>query len=357
MHAEAFLVTGYPGRAAHLLLDRILGSDPETSVVLLVPASLADRCARSLVRLDSSLRARVTVMEGEASSIDFGLAAEQYAGLARTITRVHHLAVEFSPAADATAAEQLNVGGARELIEFARRCERLRRIVFYSTAMVSGTRTGVVLEDELQAGQRFRCPAELTLARAERMLRHQQGHVPFTVVRPTHIVGDSRTGEVDHLGGIYALIALLVSYPAELPAPLPTLGDAPLHLVPVDYVVEAAYELGQLDAAASRTFHLTEDDPPTAREAFELLAERAGRSLPRRFIPVEVARSMLKFPGVRRLTGNPRAVIDLIAHHVQYDTNNTRRALARSGLSCPRFADYCGLMVAQVQGRLRRPSR
>jgi thioester reductase-like protein len=188
------------------------------------------------------------------------------------------------------------------------------------------------------------------------MLRQQQQRVPFTVVRPTHIVGDSRTGEVDHLGGIYALIALLVTYPPELPAPLPTLGDAPLHLVPVDYVVEAAYELGQLDAALSRTFHLTEDDPPTAREAFELLAERAGRSLPRRFIPVEVARSMLKLPGVRRLTGNPRAVIDLIAHRVPYDTINTRRTLAKSGLSCPRFAAYCGSMVAQVRGRLRRPS-
>lgn len=356
MHDEVFLLTGYPGRAAQLLLDRALRENPEAHATLLVGPQLLARSERAMKRLDPSRLSRISVLEGEASRIDFGLSAGQYADLARRTTRVHHLAVELSPSADAATAEQVNVGGARELIEFARCSERLRRIVFYSTAMVSGTRTGLVLEDELEAGQRFRCPAESTLARAERMLRQQAENVPCTVVRPTHIVGDSRTGEVDHLGGIYALIALLVSYPAELPVPLPSLGDSPLHLVPVDYVVDAAYELGQLDSALSRTFHLTDEQPPSAREAFELLAEQAGRRLPERFIPVEVARGLLKLPGVRRLTGNPRAVIDLVAHAVQYDTRNTRRALERSGLRCPAFADYSDKMVEQVRSRLRPPS-
>jgi hypothetical protein len=157
---------------------------------------------------------------------------------------------------------------------------------------------------------------------------------------------------VERIAGIYSLIALLVSYPAELSVPLPQVGDVPLHLVPVDYVVQAAYELGRLSSALGRTFHLADSEPPSAREAFEKLAECAGRRLPVRYISTDVARGVLKLPGIRRLTGNSRAVLDLIAHAVRYDTSNVQRVLERTGVRCPPFSSYCRAMVSQVRARM-----
>lgn len=349
-------MTGFPGQVAHGLLERILDSEADARIAVLVSPSLSERARQRLDGLEGARRRRVALLEGEPWAIDFGLSALEYRRLAARVTRVHHTATETSPTADETSTERINVGGARELIHFGRVSSGLRRVVLYSTAMVSGTRTGLVLEDELQAGQRFRCPAEHALARAERMLRERSGELPFTVLRPTHIVGDSRTGETERLGGVYSLVTLLLSYPPELPVPLSLArrDDILLHVVPLDFVLDVAYTLGLLDSAIGRTFHLADPNPPTAQRAFELLAQQTGRRWARRLVPAAFARSALDLPGVRRLTGTPRAVLDLIVHAVRYDTSNTQRALARTGIHCPSFESYSGLMVAQVRARTAR---
>ncbi|MBN1611722.1 MAG: SDR family oxidoreductase [Polyangiaceae bacterium] len=353
MQPEHYLLTGFPGQVARGLLERILSSEAEARVVVLTPASCSQRAGKLLGELEAARRQRVTVLEGDAWAIDFGLSALEYRTLLERITRVHHVATETSPTADEASAERINIGGARELIQFGRDSTVLRRIVLHSTAMVSGTRTGLVREDELEAGQRFRCAAEQTLARAERMLHQHAQELPFTVLRPTHIVGDSRTGAIERLGGIYSLVSLLLSYPPEWPVPLSLArrGEVLLHVVPVDFVVEAAHALGRLDCAVGRTFHVADPTPPSAREAFDLLANHTGRRWARRLVPAEVARGALDLPGVRRLTGSPRAVLDLVVHAVRYDTANTERALARTGIHCPPFQSYCTLMVAQVRAR------
>jgi thioester reductase-like protein len=353
---EHYLLTGFPGQVARGVLERILRSESDAQVVLLTPASFSERATKLLSELESARRQRVTLFEGDAWAIDFGLSAREYRTLLARITRVHHVATETSPTADEASAERLNIGGARELIEFGHASTALRRVVFYSTALVSGTRTGLVLEDELEAGQQFRSAAEQTLARAERMLHQHARELPFTILRPTHIVGDSRTGAIERLGGVYSLVSLLLSYPPELPVPLSLArhDEVLLHVVPLDFVVEAAHTLATLDCAVGRTFHLADPAPPSAREAFELLAKHTGRRWARRFVPAELARGALELPGLRRLTGSPRAVLDLVVHAVRYDTTNTQRALARTGIRCPSFESYSKLMVAQVRTRNER---
>jgi thioester reductase-like protein len=353
---EHYLLTGFPGQVARELLARILSLEADAQVVLLTPASCTERAMKHIDALEAVRRQRVTLLEGDAWAIDFGLSALEYRALLADITRVHHVATETSPTADQASAERINIGGARELIQFGRVSTALRRAVFYSTAMVSGTRTGLVLEDELEAGQRFRSAAEQTLARAERMLRQHAAELPVTVLRPTHVVGDSRTGAIERLGGIYSLISLLLSTPPELPVPLSLARheEVALHVVPLDFVVEAAHALGKLDCAVGRTYHLADPTPPSAREAFELLATHTGRRWARRFVPAELARGALELPGVRRIAGSPRALLDLIVHEVRYDTGNTQRALARTGIHCAAFESYCRLMVAQVRARTER---
>jgi len=351
--AETYLVTGYPGFRARKMVEHMLHNERGAEVFLVVRQQYGEQAEESLAQFSASERARVELLEGDAVAMDLGLSGKEYKQLAARITRIHHMAQVTHPAVDQRTAEQVNIGGTREIIEFARVCQKLEALVLFSSASVSGTRTNLVLEEELNAGQTFRTPAEETLARAEQLVRASMKSLPIAVVRPTQIVGDSRSGEVDRLDGPYLLILLLVSSPQDFPLPLPTSGDTPMHLVPIDYVVSAAHCIGRQRSAMGRTFHLADPHPLSVRRMFELVARSGGRRLPTGFIPTNVTKALLRTPGVNLFAKSPKAFLDMLATPVDYDTRNTEEALRGTGLVCPPFETYVDELVAFVKRRVQ----
>jgi nucleoside-diphosphate-sugar epimerase len=262
---------------------------------------------------------------------------------------VTHLGVE------ARAAEHMNIGGAREAIEMASSCDKLECLVFHSTAHVSGDRTGLVKEDELQAGQAFRSIVEETKARAEKVMRAAMDRVPVAVVRPATIVGDSRTGEVDRFDGPYLLILLIVSSPPDIALPLPGPGDEALNLVPIDWVARASVALGRDARARGRTFHLVDPQPFTTRKVFEVVARAGGRRGPRGSIPANLAKALLRAPGLERIAKSPRALLDTLTTPVTYDARNADDLLVSLGVSaCPPLESYVEKLVEYVKEHVRR---
>ena len=71
----------------------------------------------------------------------------------------------------------------------------------------------VILEEELAMGQRFHNAYEETKYQAELLVRRAQSELPATVLRPSIVVGDSRTGEIDRFDGPYALAILHKDHP------------------------------------------------------------------------------------------------------------------------------------------------
>jgi thioester reductase-like protein len=176
--------------------------------------------------------------------------------------------------------------------------------------------------------------------------------VPVTVLRPSIIVGHSRTGEIDRLDGPYLLVLLLLTSPVEITLPLPTRGDAPLNLVPIDYVARAAAAMMVEPGAVSRTFHLVDPAPLPARRVFELVAATAGRKLPRGFIPVNLTRALLRTPGLERFVKSPRAFLERLATPVTYASNGAREILVPLGIECAPFEQYVDPLVTHVRERL-----
>src|SRR5206468_3845991 len=156
---------------------------------------------------------------------------------------------------DERVADAMNVRATREALELARAATHLRAFVHHSTVYVSGDRRGLVLEGDVDRGQKPRNVVEATKLRAEKIVRRAAKDVPTIVLRPGTVVGDSVTGEVDRLDGPYLLVLVLLTSPADLAVPLPTHGDALLHLVPVDYVARAAVTIGRDPRAIGQTFH------------------------------------------------------------------------------------------------------
>jgi thioester reductase-like protein len=349
MSIGELLVTGFPGFRARAVLARALELEPSGAPTLLVHRERRADAERALEALPLGGRARL--LEGDPSAIDFGLSREEYFELAERITHVQHVYQVLDLAAPAVAAEAVNVGSVRELVEFGRVARRLEHVVHHSSIFVSGDRQGAVLEKDLGAKQSFRSPVARSLALSEAMLRRAPG-VPLTVMRTGHVVGDTKTGEVDRLEGPYPLLVLLASAPRGTPLPLPQRVEAPVHVAPVDFVARAALALGSTPAAVGQCVHLLDPEPLGIGRLLELTAKRFGVPLDARFSARSLGRALFGNPGLGLVAQNLRSLVELITNPARYDDAVARELLPGPDERCPPLESYLDVLLSHVAARV-----
>jgi nucleoside-diphosphate-sugar epimerase len=339
-----FLITGFPTFAARHLVQLLLERAPDARLTCVVlPRHLVQ--ARTVAE-GWGEPARLTLLEGDVCALDMGLTGAQFKALREDVTEVYHLAALWHTAASPRRLRQVNVEGTRNVILCARDFKALVRFHHLSTAYVCGDREGIIMEEELEEQQRFLNAYEETQYEAERLVRREA--LPFVIYRPSLIVGHSRTGQIDRLSGPYALIKPLVSLPVDVPLPMPGAGQAPLNMVPVDYVVEALYAIGQQERAVGRTFHLVDPNPMAARRVFELVALTAGRPLPRLNVPEALARALGRAPLLSRIAGV--ASVQVLGDFNRWSLFNGLNAaeLTREGPWCPPLPSYIEPLVRHL---------
>ena len=83
---------------------------------------------------------------------------------------------------------------------------------------------------------------------------------PFRIYRPSFVVGDSKTGEMDKTDGPYYLFKSLKSIRNVMPPWMPLMGieGGRFNIVPVDFVVDAIAHLAFVPNQDGQTFHLTD---------------------------------------------------------------------------------------------------
>lgn len=349
---EVVLLTGFPYFEARRTLTELLAGPGRAYVHVLVRAKAREDAEAALGALAGDARARVNLLDGDVASIDLGLSGAEWKGLAAEVDRIHHVASMSYLGVERKRAEQVNVGGAMEVLELAAATPQLKCLVHHSSAFVAGDRAGVVRECDLDAGQRFRNVVEETMARAEKLMRRAMDRLPIAVLRPSVIIGDSSTGEVDRLDGPYLLILLILTSPPDLPLPLPARGEVPLQLVPIDYVARAACTIGRDSRAIGRTFHLVDPAPLTARRVSECVAGSGARRMPKGSAPLDIAMALLRTPGLEAFVASPRTFLEALVRPVTFDATNARELLADSDVRCPPFESYVDRVVEHVQRRL-----
>jgi nucleoside-diphosphate-sugar epimerase len=248
---------------------------------------------------------------------------------------------------------RVNLTGTQAMLELALDCRSLRRFTHVSTVFVSGDRVGVVAEDELACGQAFRNAYEESKFEAELLVRRAMGQIPATVLRPSIVVGDTKTGEIDRFEGPYALAILLVTSPLQVPVPLPGDGVAPLNAVPIDYVVDASAAIHKDARGVGRTFHIVDPNPSSSRRVYELIAQRSGKKLPRVSLGYKLTDALLKLPGLERLTREQRAAIAYVNHLSFYSSRHTLEVLDGTGIRCPPIESYLDNLIEYVRAARR----
>jgi thioester reductase-like protein len=283
----AVLLTGATGFVGKEILDRFL--DRDRRVFALVRADDDDAAARRV-----SPHAQLTAVAGDIERPGLGLAPATAAKLTGEVATVVHCAASVSFDLPLEESRRVNVDGTRHVLDLARRCERLERLSYVSTAYVAGEPRRLFQEDELDVGQRFRNPYERSKFEAERMLRERADGLPLQVLRPSIVVGDSRTGRTSSFNVLYGPLKALAR--GAIPA-IPGRRGSPVDVVPVDYVADRTVDLAE--HGGDGTYHLVAGrNATTVGRLLDLASAQFGRRPPAVLPPTAYRR--LLHPWLRR---------------------------------------------------------
>ena len=276
-------VTGFVGKVvlAELMRRRVeLGIDRVTVLIrekanrdgtLVAPAKrFAEQVAQSPVfqRLASGWQRRVDVMSADLEADDCGLSPEDLAVVRARATHVIHCAASVDFDLPIQEAADANIKSALNVLELARRCEKLVGMVDVSTAYVAAWREGPIFErlahlprpaaelyDAIRAGSRAEKellgesghPNTYTYTKcvAEHLLSEQRGTVPLSIVRPSIISAAWRepfTGWIDSAAAfagclLYTGLGVVKAWNAN---PATRLDVVPVDVV-ADRILEAAF--------------------------------------------------------------------------------------------------------------------
>ncbi|MEM6961881.1 MAG: SDR family oxidoreductase, partial [Myxococcota bacterium] len=223
MSAKTTLITGFPHNLLAKHVVRRLLKDLENLQLRCVVQKPHLEFAASLIA-QWSCENRVQLLEGETSAMDFGLSGSEYNELIREVEVLHHCDSTENNELDPKTIESINIGGVREALEFCESAKNLAHLIHWSTTLVSGTRKGYVSEDELETPPGFHDRIEESRFHAEKVLRESMDRYPITILKPSRLMGDSTTGEIDRFSGPYLLVLLMLNAPPDLRLPMPGRG-------------------------------------------------------------------------------------------------------------------------------------
>lgn len=345
--SKGVLVTGFPGFIAGRLVRRLAEERGDAEFFLLVEPRFCFVAKRACERLEAvvpSLVGRWHVVTGDVRRDGLGIDAESQAYLRPRVSEVWHLAAIYDLAVSQSIAYAVNVDGTDRVLDYCESLPEFDRLQYVSTCYVAGDRTGRIYEDELDHGQEFKNHYESTKFWAEARVRRRLDEVPATIYRPAIVVGDSTTGETVKGDGPYAVVQLLDRLPRWLPFVHVGRSDAPVNVVPVDFVVEAMVMLSSIDAAVGRTFALADPTPMRARDFLELTLEAMNRAPAVATVPAGAADRVLELERARDALGLSRESLAYFNHPASFDVSNTARLLG-DDLHCPRVDEYWPRLV------------
>jgi thioester reductase-like protein len=358
-------ITGATGLVGGNLTLRLLRDPAVARILLLVRADCrADARTRLLTHLQRispslsgiELDDRLDVLAGDVTLPGLGLSQADYERVATSSTHIVHAAANVRFDAPLEELRPVNCGGAQRMLELAHHAKangRLEHFAYVGTAYVAGNRTGTIYEDDLVPPPSFANPYEQSKFEAEKLVRAALDDLPISILRPSIITGDTRSGVTTAFNGIYYPLRLL--YQGRIRY-VPGSPDVRLDVVPIDFVTEAIREiLFQRVRKSRRVFHLT-CAPGTAPRAGDMLNQAASyfsgcpSSTARRvsFIPVAAYKVLRHL-----LTGDLRVravkmkfFIPYLSVERSFDTSAARSALEGSGITPPLFEDYCETLLS-----------
>ncbi len=347
--ATIFL-TGFPGFLGAALVERLLARLPAGDEIICLIQEKYREYAETRVAALPGRHTAIRLVGGDITLPDLGL-GDSYDALQASTTEVYHLAALYDLGCGRELAMQINVAGTRHMLEFAAGCPQLQRFHHTSTCYVSGRYDGVFTERDLSVSQTFNNHYEETKYLAELAVQQAMAEgMPVTIYRPSIVIGDSETGETQKYDGPYYVMQWLLRQPKVAVAPV--IGDAgryEINTVPRDFVIDAFAYLSGLEEAVGRVYHLSDPNPLTVAEMLDVLQEATGRQVLRVPVPKKLTKKALGLRPVHSVVRVEPEALEYFAHPTRYRCDETQRALAGSGITCPPFIAYVDRLIAFME--------
>lgn len=277
---------------------------------------------------------RLHIVDGDVTLPRLGLDDHLYESLAREVDAILHGAAHVNFIYPYEALRTTNVLGLHELIRFAFH-SRIKPVHHLSTAAIwpMGADQTFYEKENIEHGRPLNLGYDESKWVAERCLLYAaERGLPVARYRPGEVGGDSQTGRcvTDHF--LFATIKGFLQFGA-----FPAL-DMHVDIAPVDYVAQALVHLIFRGKPLGRAYHLTNPEPSHMSQALTFL-----RSLGYRFTEMpftELRDRLIHSPGFAQNALFPyqAALQEMDSYSLElprYDTAQTRRALAGSGIACP----------------------
>ena len=358
--ARTIFITGATGNIGAALVARLLKQDSTARLILLVrgrtPAIATQRVMKAVRFLNpqvdlSDAAGRITVLNGDITQERLGLTEPLWDGVASEITEIVHCAATTRFVLPLACARAINCEGTANVLKLvgeARGNGQLDQMVHISTAFVCGDRGGRIYESDTSRPGRFSNAYEQTKWEGEQLVRRHMAELPISIVRPSVVVGDSRTGRTTAFNVLYTPLRLIREGQFKY---IPCVPESRLDVVPLDYVADVITQVTlNCDRAVGRTFHLVagEGRSLSTREivsrALSLFKREGGSTAPAGVRLISPALYRLARSLVSRRTRRARQLVDPYLAYLttprQFDSTNTRELLGGTPWQPPSLESY-----------------
>jgi NAD(P)-dependent dehydrogenase (short-subunit alcohol dehydrogenase family) len=351
MATVSYFVTGATGFIGRHLVERLL-EQRDGDIHVLVREESREKLDALIDRWGAGERVKAVV--GDITEPSLGVSDADRQAL-HGVEHFFHLAAIYDMGADETRNALLNVGGTKTAVDLA---NEVGAGCFHhvSSIAVAGMYEGHFTEDMFDEGQTLTHPYHRTKFEAEKLVRERVKGA-WRVYRPSVVVGNSKTGEMDKIDGPYYFFKVIQKVRHALPEwfPLVSIEWGRTNVVPVDYVAAAIEQIAHQDGHDGQAFHIVDPKGMKSGDVLNTFARsahapRTVMRLDKRMtdmLPKGVLHYAMQIPalkGVRRSAladlGIPEEVIDYIGLTAKFDARDTKRALAGTGIELPPLESY-----------------
>ncbi len=347
-----YFVTGATGFIGTHLVPRLLARRGKIYILLRKGSEAKLERLRETV---GSAGDRIVPVYGDLGKKNLGITKKQLGELKGKVKHFFHVAAIYDMKAGAEEQLIANVEGTQNAVDAAE-AMAAGRFHHVSSIAVAGLYNGMFREDMFDEAENLDHPYFRTKHDSEGIVRDNCS-IPWRIYRPSMVLGDSKSGQIDKIDGPYYFFKLIQKMRDALPPWMPMVGieGGRLNMVPVDFVVSAMDHIAHKRGLDGKCFHLTDPHPKRIGEVLNIFAQAAhAPQMTMRidarmfaFIPSALKQGLSMLPPVRRVTqsilqdlGIPEDVLGFINYPTRFDRRETDSALKGSGIEVPELEDY-----------------
>ncbi len=293
-------------------------------------------------------QAKVRPIEGEITQELWAIKPEELSRLQRETELMIHCAASTS-FVDVDSCEAMNVRGTEQMLEVVKGCEKLKRLVHFSTATLCGYRPNAVVKEEESPSKKDKhlVAYTRTKAQAEQILWEKRQELPLLVVRPSITMAQGSEDPKQARLFLWSLYAM-----GQLPF-VPVKAESLLDIVTLDFVVKSTLRLiAKGKDLAHDCYHLTAGEMAgvSAGQVYETIMTVAKDDGPKLIPPEQWNQSHEKILEEQGLSTLYQSLLYLpfINLNLIYDNSRLVSELGDDLPQLPKFTDYVGEMLRVI---------